>query len=94
MIISIFKRHIDKGILKNPRFCPIGRAITEQTGLQVAVQYGKVFEIYTAKELATLPTDVYQKYIKYDHTGQMKPFEFDLELYDEEINENSQVATA
>ena len=72
------RRHIDKGFPVSPRYCPIARAMTEQLGIPIGVTQGKAWNLQTGEEIATLPVEVRKIYIKYDHTGYMKPFSFDF----------------
>ena len=81
MIIQVKLRNIDKGLQKSQTYCPIARAITEDTGKTVAViENGIVYDLETRSVMGYLPEEVRNKYIKYDHTGFMKPFEFEMQM--------------
>jgi hypothetical protein len=79
MIIEVYQRHIDRGFGGEGAelLCPIAIAMTEQLGVKMGVWKGRAWNIVTG-ESYTLPEEVTRKYIKYDHTGMMNPFEFEL----------------
>jgi hypothetical protein len=81
MKIGVYQRHIDRGFGgKNAELiCPIAIALTEATGYKYGVWHGKAWNMVTG-ESYDLPEDVTKRYIKYDHTGIMKPFDFEIEL--------------
>lgn len=79
MRFEVMRRHIDKGFPVSPRYCPIARAMTEQMGIPIGITKGKAWNMQTGEVIAVLPEYVVKTYIKYDHTGFMKPFSFDLE---------------
>ena len=86
MKIAVYQRHIDRGFRgKNAELiCPIAIAATEQIGFKMGVWHGKLWNIVTGDSY-DLPEDVTRRYIKYDHTGIMKPFEFELEVLSEKL---------
>lgn len=97
MKIGVYQRHIDSGFggKGSERFCPIARAMTEQTERQFGIWDGKAWDLITG-EYFVLPEDVTQRYLKYDKTGVMKPFDFEIDLTKGQFKpkEAAQVAAA
>lgn len=81
MIVNVVVRNIDKGVPRHQLYCPIARAINELTGKSVAVvKDGIVYDMADRSIFGYLPKEAIENYIKYDHTGFMRPFTFEMQL--------------
>lgn len=79
MRINVYQRHIDRGFGGKGAelICPIAIAMTEQLGVRIGVWKGFAWNMVTG-ESYRLPEEVTKKYIRYDHIGIMKPFDFEI----------------
>lgn len=79
MLIHVYQRHIDRGFRGKgcEMLCPIAIAMTEQLGIKVGVWDGKAFVITTG-EYYNLPEHATKNYLRYDKTGLMQAFDFEV----------------
>ena len=79
MLIHVYQRHIDRGFRGKgcEMLCPIAIAMTEQLGTKFGVWDGKAFVINTG-EYYELPEQAIKTYLRYDRTGLMQAFDFEV----------------
>jgi hypothetical protein len=79
MLINIYQRHIDRGFRGkgSELLCPIAVAMTEQLGTKIGIWDGKAFIMQTG-DYYELPEQAVKSYLRYDRTGLMKAFSFDI----------------
>jgi hypothetical protein len=100
MRINVYQRHIDRGFGGKgcEMLCPIAIAMSEQLGVKIGVWKDRAW-VVTTGESYILPEVAIKRYVRYDNTGMMNPFDFDIDdklpaVKKEEPKEESKQATA
>lgn len=77
MLINVYQKHIDRGFRVSELLCPIAIAMSEQLGKRVAVWGDRAYLYYTG-EYYILPEQAIKSYMRFDRTGLMRAFSFEL----------------
>ncbi len=84
MTINVEQKHINKGMQVFPLFCPVALAIQEAIGkgklLAVTGAYFRFYQSESASKYVYPSQEVSDRIRRFDSTGMMEPFSFELEL--------------
>lgn len=80
MKVTVEQKHIDNGVRKDCRCCPIALAIKKDFPNSVVdVHHDKVY-VWANNEMYKLPPEARHFIARYDHHVKVEPFTFEMEL--------------